>query len=153
MRCLLDTGVLLRMFDASDSHRPEILDSLKLMSRLKYQPAIAIQNAVEFWNVMTRPATARGGYGVSAAMTEQRLTHLQRRCELLPETAAVFAEWKRLAAAHSVVGKAAHDARLVAQMLVSQIPMILTFNTNDFRRYRGITALTPREFLQRVAIP
>lgn len=82
-------------------------------------------------------------------MTEQRLSHLQRRCELLPETAAVFAEWKRLAAAHSVVGKAAHDARLVAQMLVSQIPMMLTFNTSDFRRYRGITALTPGEIAAR----
>lgn len=56
MRCLLDSGVLLRMFDASDPHRPEILASLKLMFRLKYRPAIATQNAVEFWNVMTRPA-------------------------------------------------------------------------------------------------
>ena len=36
MRCLLDTGVLLRMFDASDPHRAEILDSLKQMLRLKY---------------------------------------------------------------------------------------------------------------------
>lgn len=71
MRCLLDTGVLLRMFDASDPHRPEILDSLKLMLRLKYQPAIAIQNAVEFWNVMTRPVSARGGYGLSVATTSR----------------------------------------------------------------------------------
>lgn len=127
MRCLLDTGVLLRMFDASDPHRPEIVDSLKLLRRHRYQPAIAIQNAVEFWNVMTRPATARGGYGLSAAMTERRLSHLERRCELLAETAAVFAEWKRLAAAHGIVGKAAHDARLVAQMLVSQIVPIPFF--------------------------
>jgi hypothetical protein len=86
-------------------------------------------------------------------MTEQRLTHLERRFELLAESAAVFAEWKRLAAVHGVVGKAAHDARLVAQMLVSQIPMVLTFNTNDFRRYRGITALAPNEFLQQAAVP
>lgn len=115
MRCLLDTGVLLRMFDASDPRRAGILDSLKLMLRLRYQPAIAIQNAVEFWNVMTRPASARGGYGLSGAMTEQRLSHLQRRFDVLPETAAVFAEWKRLAAAYGVVGKGAHNARLVAQ--------------------------------------
>ncbi|HET6881496.1 MAG TPA: PIN domain-containing protein [Pirellulales bacterium] len=152
MRCLLDTGILLRMFDASDPHRSEILDSLKLMLRHKYQPAIAIQNAVEFWNVMTRPASARGGYGLSVAMTEQRLAHLERRFEVLAETAAVFAEWKRLAAAHRVVGKAAHDARLVAQMLVSKVPLMLTLNTNDFRRYRGITAVTPKEFLQQAAV-
>lgn len=31
--------------------------------------------------------------------------------------------------------------------------LMLTFNTNDFRRYRGITALTPKEFLQRAAVP
>lgn len=153
MRCLLDTGVLLRMFDASGPRRPEILDALKLLCRLKYRTAIATQNVVEFWNVMTRPASARGGYGLSVTMTEQRLTHLQRRCELLAETIAVFMEWKRLAAAHRVVGKAAHDAPLVAQMLVSQIPLMLTFNTNDFRRYPAITALTPQEFLQSAAVP
>lgn len=153
MRCLLDTGVLLRMFDASDPYRPEIIDALKLMFRLKYRPTMAIQNAVEFWNVMTRPAIARGGYGLSVPITEQRLSHLQRRCELLAETAAVFTEWKRLAAAHRVVGKAVHDTRLVAQMLVSQVPIVLTLNTHDFRRYSGITALTPKEFLQWAAVP
>lgn len=148
MRCLLDTGVLLRMFDTSDPHRAEIIDALKLMPRLNYQPAMTIQNAVEFWNVMTRPATARGGYGLSVPVTEQRLAHLVRRFELLAETAAVFTEWKRLAVAHGVVGKSVHDTRLVAQMMVSRISIVLTLNTSDFRRYPSITALTPEEFLR-----
>lgn len=141
------------MFDASDPHRADIVDSLKLMSRLKHRPAMATQNAVEFWNVMTRPASTRGGYGLPVSMTEQRLAHLHRRFELLVETGAVFAEWRRLVARHSVVGKSAHDARLVAQMVVSQIPLILTLNTSDFRRYHGITPQTPREFLRRAGVP
>jgi hypothetical protein len=42
---------------------------------------------------------------------------------------------KRLIAAHAVIGKQVHDARLVAMMLVWQIENVLTLNDRDFRRY------------------
>ncbi|HEX5445154.1 MAG TPA: hypothetical protein VFW87_15050, partial [Pirellulales bacterium] len=37
---------------------------------------------------------------------------------------------------------------LAANMLVSQIPMVLTLNPNDFRRYSGIMVFTPEEYLK-----
>ncbi len=39
----------------------------------------------------------------------------------------------------------AHDARLVAAMLVHKISQILTFNTQDFQRYPGIVVLSPQQ--------
>ena len=117
MLCLLDTGILLRLFARSDPNHASVVQAVKLLHRLGHRPVIAIQNAVEFGNVMTRPATVRGGYGLSVAMTRQRLQHIERRCTVLAENLLVFDEWKRLALAHGVSGRAVHDARLVAQTL------------------------------------
>lgn len=58
MLVLLDTGILLRLFDRSDTNHSAVRESLRLLHRLGHQPVIAVQNAVEFWNVMTRPATS-----------------------------------------------------------------------------------------------
>jgi hypothetical protein len=108
---------------------------------------IAAQNAVEFWNVSTRPTTARGGYGQPVSKTRARLVAIERICRVLPETPSTFVEWKRLVATHSVIGVSVHDARVVAQMLVWQIGTILTLNPTDFRRYPGIVVHTPADLL------
>jgi hypothetical protein len=42
------------------------------------------------------------------------------------------------------MGKQAHDTRLVAAMTVHQITHLLTFNTDDFKRFTEITAIDPR---------
>jgi hypothetical protein len=41
------------------------------------------------------------------------------------------------------MGKNAHDARLVAAMIIHGIERLSTFNVADFRRYREITAISP----------
>ena len=153
MHCLFDTGILLRLFDRSDPNHATVRESVRLLHRIGHQPVIAIQNAVVFWNVMTRPAAARGGFGLSVATTHRRLQHLRRRFAVLAENLLVFDEWMRITAAHGVSGRAVHDARLVAQMLVSQVPTILTLNPGDFRRYSAISVVTPMEFLAANAAP
>jgi predicted nucleic acid-binding protein len=47
-----------------------------------------------------------------------------------------------------VKGKNAHDARLVAAMVRHGLTHILTFNAQDFSRYRGITIMTPGALLR-----
>ena len=44
---------------------------------------------------------------------------------------------------HQVSGKKIYDARLVAVMKSHGIDRIVTFNTKDFARYPGITAIHP----------
>jgi hypothetical protein len=47
---------------------------------------------------------------------------------------------------YDVVGRAVHDAQLVASMLVNGITHILTLNGADFQRYVAeITVVHPRE--------
>jgi predicted nucleic acid-binding protein len=40
-----------------------------------------------------------------------------------------------------VSGKQAHDARIVAAMKVHGVTHLLTFNTDDFKRYTDIAAV------------
>jgi len=50
----------------------------------------------------------------------------------------MLTEWERTVTTYRVLGKNAHDARLVAAMV-----KILTFNTADFVRFRETQALDP----------
>ena len=45
--------------------------------------------------------------------------------------------------AHQVLGRNAHDPRLVAAMVVHGLTHLLTFNAGDFARYPGLTVLDP----------
>jgi len=48
---------------------------------------------------------------------------------------------------HRVAGKQAHDARLVAAMLVHGVTHLLTFNTNDFKRFSEIMVVNPQNVI------
>lgn len=68
---------------------------------------------------------------------------MQRLFHILSENDELYREWERLVVAYQVVGKAAHDARLVAAMNIHAITRILTFNPTDFRRYSEIEVIHP----------
>ncbi|MSR58665.1 MAG: PIN domain-containing protein [Planctomycetaceae bacterium] len=147
MLVLIDTGVLLRLFERLDPNYGDVQAALKRLWSHGDEPVIAAQNAVEFWNVSTRPATARGGFGQSLAKTRARLAAIERICRVLPESPSTFVEWKRLVVSQSLIGVSVHDARIAAQMAVWQVGTILTLNPSDFRRFPGIAVLTPSELM------
>ncbi|HTI51531.1 MAG TPA: PIN domain-containing protein, partial [Planctomycetaceae bacterium] len=134
MLVLVDTGVLLRLFERQDPNYSAVQGALKLLWTRGDEPVIAPQNAVEFWNVSTRPTAARGGFGQSVLKTRTRLAAIERICRVLPESPATYLEWKRIVAAYSVTGVSVHDARIAAQMVVWRVGTILTLNSADFRR-------------------
>jgi predicted nucleic acid-binding protein len=90
--------------------------------------AIAPQNVAEFWNVCTRPATARGGYGLSTAETGRRLTIVEAVFAVPSEPPAAYRLWRSLVKTHAVQGKQVHDARLVALLQAHGITHIPTLN-------------------------
>jgi len=144
MQYLVDTGVLLRLFDRVDPAHAEIRLSLQRLRQEGHELAAASQNIAEFWNVSTRPASARGGYGQSVETTERRVSFLERFGVIHKESEAAYEEWRRLLVEHQLQGLSVHDARLVALMLTNGITHIVTLNAKDFARYPGITATTPR---------
>ena len=46
-------------------------------------------------------------------------------------------EWRRLCVAYQIVGKCAHDARLVAYMRGYGIAELLTLNRDNFQHFDG----------------
>ena len=153
MHLLLDSGILLRLVNRSDPEHVTVRAVLRLLKRRGDSLSSAPQNLAEFWNVCTRPASARGGYGLSVAETAQRLKLLERLFNVLPDTPAAYPDWKQLVVAHGVMGVQVHDARLVALMIAQGIQHILTLNTTDFSRYPMIVAHSPADVLSESATP
>jgi len=63
----------------------------------------------------------------------------------LSETPAIYPAWEALVIHHKVMGKPAHDARLVAAMQAHGITAILTFDRTGFTRYPGIEVVHPAQ--------
>jgi predicted nucleic acid-binding protein len=103
----------------------------------------APHNAAEFWNVCARPATARGGLGLSVADADQRLRVIERLFPILPVTRASYAIWRQLVVACAIMGVQVHDARLVAFMSAHGLAQLLTLNAADFARCAAVVAHTP----------
>jgi predicted nucleic acid-binding protein len=145
MAYLIDSNVFLRAAKRNDPDRQLALDAIRKLRANKEDLCYTTQVLVEFWNVCTRPAHARGGLGLSLQMTERKARLIEKRFRLLTESLATHQEWRRLVSNHSVSGVEVHDAMLAAVMRVYGVTHLLTFNKDDFKRYPGITALLPSE--------
>jgi predicted nucleic acid-binding protein len=147
MVCLLDTGVLLRLFDRSDPEFPAIRECVRRLRQEPDRPPTTVQNLAEFWSVTTRPASARGGYGISVSLATKRIRFLRAVCEVLFPDGYSLEEWTQLIVTHNVLGVQVHDAHIAAIMQAANIKNILTLNKADFLRYPRIVPVTPVELL------
>lgn len=143
MLVLCDSGILLRLFEPTDLLHLTVRSAVEALQVRGDKLVTAPQNAAEFWNVCTRPATARGGFGLDTAEAERRLQAVERTFSLLTEPPTAYALWRALVVTHSVQGKQVHDARLAALMAAHGITHILTLNGPDFARFPAITVLNP----------
>jgi predicted nucleic acid-binding protein len=141
---LVDTNVVLRFADRAHPLHPTIRAAVRKLRTSGHKLRAAPQNFVEFWNVATRPIE-RNGFGLVPATADRLLRLVERLFPLLPDSPAVYTEWRRLVVSFEVSGVQVHDARIVAAMIVHGVTHILTFNTADFVRYstRGIVAVDP----------
>lgn len=95
MPVLVDTGILLRIFVNADPHCGSIREALRRLRRQNNGLFTTIQNIAEFVNVSTRPATARGGYGLSMKTVEARVAFIERIGRRLTENDETYQRWKR----------------------------------------------------------
>jgi predicted nucleic acid-binding protein len=143
MDVLADSGILLRLLEPADPLHHIVDQAVRSLHARGDHIVIAPQNVAEFWNVCTRPATARGGYGLSITETDRRLTIIEAVFAVLSEPSSAYRLWRTLVMTHAVQGKQVHDARLAALMQSLGITHILTLNGSDFFRYPGIIPIDP----------
>jgi predicted nucleic acid-binding protein len=145
MAYLIDTNILIRMAKRNDPGRPLALKALRELNRRNEDLCYTTQVMVEFWNVCTRPPTARDGLGLTLDATERKAKLIEKRFRLLPESLATHQEWRRLVKLHHVKGVQVHDTMLAAVMNVYGITHLLTFNKPDFKRFGGFDVVSPAD--------
>jgi predicted nucleic acid-binding protein len=91
---------------------------------------------------MSRPI-ARNGLGLAIAEAEREVQAIESSMSLLPDSEAVYREWRKVVVRYNVSGVQVHDARLAAAMYVHSLAHILTMNVADFSRFDGLSAVHP----------
>lgn len=140
--CLVDTNILLRVTRRSDPQHKLVDTALARLAGQGTTLHSAHQNIAELWNAMTRPV-ARNGLGLGVIDAEREVRTIEAGMSLLPDSEAVYLEWRRIVVQYGVLGVQVHDARLAAAMNVHGVSHILTLNVADFSRFSGLTALHP----------
>ncbi len=120
MSVALDTNILTRAAQPAHSSHKETLDALEVLRKQGESLCIVPQNLYEFWVVATRPLTVNG-LAMSIVEAEAELASIKKLFHFLNDTQAVYAEWESLVLRYAISGKNAHDARIVAAMVVHGI--------------------------------
>lgn len=145
MLILVDTNLLLRFSEVNHPQHDLAVAVMQTLAKSGHELCVVPQNHYEFWVVATRPV-ANNGLGMSAAEAEKQLKrHAQPLFRVLRDERAIYSHWRQLVNKYSVLGKNAHDARLVAAMMCHGVKHLLTFNTADFERFEEISLIHPQE--------
>lgn len=141
---LVDTNMLLRVVHRTDPRHTIVRSAARTLRANDHSLQATPQNFTEFWNACTRPI-GRNGFGLTPTEADRLLRIAERIFPLLPDSPAIYPEWRRLVVDYGVSGVQVYDARLAAAMIVHHVTHILTFNTSDFARYapEGIVAVDP----------
>jgi predicted nucleic acid-binding protein len=114
---LVDTNVLVRRIHRVHPHYRPAREAISRLAHDGNRICVTSQNLFEIWAVATRQPDSNA-LGLAPNEAERLLTYVENAVFRLPDSDAVYAEWRRLVVAQGVSGKKTHDARLVAAMLV-----------------------------------
>lgn len=148
MSYVLDTNILLRLTQDTDSMHGEASGAVRKLVEAREDLYIIPQNLVEFWAIATRP-TKVNGLGLNLEQAGREMAKIKQLFTVKLDSPAIFLEWERLVKIHSILGRQVHDAKIVAAMLVHKIDTLLTFNIQDFKRYHEISLADPAELANR----
>lgn len=140
---LIDSNILLRIARRDDPDHAVVDGAIFKLVEAGAVLYYTHQNIAEFWNVATRPAE-KNGFGLTVTDAEKEVRTIESGMVLLPDSEAVYYEWRRIVVDNAVAGVKVHDARLAAAMRVHGVTHLLTLNPDDFTRYAQITAVHPR---------
>ena len=149
MSWLIDTSVLIGTIHDGNPRQALAIDALASLVNID-RMFIVPQNIVEFWAVVTRPASSNG-FDLPTEKADKEVERIKSQFALKPDDETIYDNWEKLVKDYKVSGKATHDARLVAAMQSHGIESILTFNTDDFNRYADIINVSgPQDIVDQI---
>jgi predicted nucleic acid-binding protein len=144
MRVLVDTNVLGRLSQPSHPLHSTAIRAVKLLHDGQHELRIVPQVIYDYWVVATRP-TSQNGLGFSIETVAERLAEFKVLFPPLRDERGILEPWEKLVVTHRILGKPAHDARLVAAMERHGLSHLLTFDSSDFPRYASVQLLDPAQ--------
>ena len=105
MSILTDTNILLRRTQPDHPSHSVAVESVAKLLASAEPVYFTLQNISEFWNVATRPVV-NNGLGFSVELVLAEVEKIERFLTVLPDSPAVYAEWKRLVTRHGVCWEA-----------------------------------------------
>lgn len=145
MAYLFDSNTFLRLAEKNSPQRQIVLNAIRHLRDAGEPIYYTPQVLAEFWNVCTRPASSRGGLGLSVEQTERKAGLIGKYFTILHDSPGTFTAWRRLVSDLQIKGVQVHDAKLVASMIAHSIPHLVTFNVKDFLRYPTVNAIDPAD--------
>lgn len=146
MKIGLDTNIVLRNALSSDLRHVLVNSAERGLVETKWQPVLVPQILVEFWSVATRPASVNG-IGWTAQQAHTAIDAAIDAYTLLSYPESAVLTWLAMCDECAVLGRQAHDAHLAATLLEAGVSHLLTLNPADFKRFPGLTVVTPDEVL------
>lgn len=143
---LIDTNIALRLSNTADTNHGLVLEAVATLLEQSNECFLMTQVLIEFWVVATRPVDVNG-LGWTIEKTRSEIDQLLERFALVDEAPEVFSNWLGLVTEYEIMGKRAHDGRLVALMRIAQISHVLTLNSKDFSGFSDVTAIRPQYIL------
>ena len=135
----VDTNVLVYV---RLDHAQQGIIARRLLQQAIIQDEIAISRQVirEYLAVVTRQQVWPES-PLSMAQALQDVEQLRINCRVLDNNDAVLNHFMALCMDVPVAGARVHDTNIVATMLAYDVELLLTFDTDDFRRYGSRIAL------------
>jgi predicted nucleic acid-binding protein len=99
MSILADTNILLRRTQPDHPSHRVAVESVATLLAAAEPVYFTLQNISEFWNVATRPVV-NNGLGFSVELVLAEVEKIERFLTVLPDSPAVYTEWKRLVVRH-----------------------------------------------------
>ena len=136
------SNILLRLDDTAHFQHSDVQAAIERLGSSEHEIFVVPKVIYEYWGVATRP-TSVNGLGLDVIRVNDAITEWLEFFTLLRDERTVFQFWRDLVTQHSIKGKNAHDARIVAAMKRHAIADILTYNIADFSRFGSIQVWTP----------
>jgi predicted nucleic acid-binding protein len=146
LRIGLDTNIVLRNAVSTDPQSGLVQSALARLLSIGWQPVLIPQTLVEFWAVATR-SSAHNGLGLPVSEARRVVDAARKAYPLLAYPETTVGTWLSTCVAQGVLGKQTHDAHLAVAYLEGGVDHLLTLNTSDFKRFPGLTCVTPYEVL------
>lgn len=134
---LLDTNIILRSKQKHSPHFDAVVSKLLKLADTEAELVVCPQVIYEFYVVATRPLN-KNGLGLSTINAKNEIDNILETYYMPPEDDRLFYIWRKIIADYNVSGKNAHDARIVAFMIMHGIKKLYTLNLSDFARFNSV---------------